>query len=158
MKRIPLSQGKTALVDDEDFGWLSQYKWYFDRYAWRYEKNVDGSRRRVAMHREVLGLSFGDGVEVDHRDRNKLNNQKGNLRKGRRKDNNGNRNGVDGTSKFKGVSFRKDTGKWRAYGTEKDKYVSLGSFTSEEEAARVYDRWARKYFGEFAKLNFGDVD
>ena len=142
MREIALSQGRVALVDDDDYDTLSKRKWYFDRYAWSFRVREDGSRQRIAMHREILELEHGDGKEVDHRDGNKLNNQKSNLRLCSRRENNGNSKSNKGLSRYKGVSLRKDTGKWRAYGTEGNKYVTLGSYATEEEAAIAYDEWA----------------
>src|ERR1044071_1696611 len=74
MKLIPLTQSKFALVDDSDFERIRQYKWYYnDGYAITYHKG-----KRIRMHRLIMNAP--DGVDVDHRDTNKLNNQKSNLR------------------------------------------------------------------------------
>lgn len=67
MKEIPLTQGKVALVDDDDFEWLSQFKWYavkFGRtfYAVRQAPRVNGKQRKIWMHREVLGPSVKSHV------------------------------------------------------------------------------------------------
>lgn len=80
MKKIELSQGKFALVDDEDFEWLSQYKWYFHKgYARRsYRFAKTGKQRGVFMHRDILKLS--KKYHTDHIDGNGLNNQRSNLR------------------------------------------------------------------------------
>ncbi len=77
MKEIPLTQGKVALVDDEDYEYLTQWKWCYNRYAVRCigPKN---HRQRIAMHQVILNPP--EGLETDHIDRNKLNNQRSNLR------------------------------------------------------------------------------
>lgn len=74
MKLTTLSKGLFAKVDDDDFALLSQYRWYENEgYAITYYKG-----KRIRMHRLIMGVP--DGVDVDHRDTDKLNNQKSNLR------------------------------------------------------------------------------
>ena len=94
-----------------------------------------------------------EGFEVDHRDRNKLNNKLENLRLATRTQNNGNRDTTYGTSQFKGVYFDKQTGKWRAEIRYQKKRKRLGRFLNELDAAKAYDRAAKELFGEFAKCN-----
>jgi hypothetical protein len=82
-KEIPLTQGKVAVVDEEDFDRLNKHKWYACKngntfYALR-KSNVNGKRLTILMHREILGLKPGD-PGVDHRDGNGLNNRRKNLR------------------------------------------------------------------------------
>ena len=74
MKKIPLTKGKFALVDDEDFERLSQFKWHYGKgYAAR-KTNED----YIYMHKEILGI--GKKQEGDHKNGDKLNNQRANLR------------------------------------------------------------------------------
>src|ERR1035438_9760997 len=107
------------------------------------------------MARLILGLAK-DGPETDHRDRNGLNNRRSNLRIANDKDQSGNKDkfsrGGKSASKYKGVNLH--SGKWRAVITPNKKHIYLGSFASEVDAARAYDRAAVEYFGEFARTNF----
>ena len=163
MAEIELTQGKIAIVDEEDFERLSKYKWCTRKggntfYAIRWGPRVDGKRRVILMHREILGLKPGD-PDVDHRDGNGLNNQKKNLRIATKSQNAMNQQKTRGTSRFKGVYWHKPSKKWRARICVNGEQKQLGHFMDEEEAARAYDEKAREIFGEFAKTNFGgEVD
>lgn len=159
MKKIPLTQGRVALVDDEDFERLNKYKWctFKTRYggfvAVRNTPKVNGKRGLIYMHRQIMGAP--DGMDVDHRKNNTLDNQKHNLRICTRTQNL--RNSLprkNCSSEFKGVSWHKSTKKWRAYINSGGKQQNLGVFGQEESAARAYDKKAVELFGEFAHLNF----
>jgi hypothetical protein len=140
MKIIPLTQGKIALVDDEDYDRLSPHKWYAHNrcqtsYAQRWIEN-----KVCMMHRIIL--SAPTGVEIDHIDGNGLNNQKSNLRVVTRRQNSQNLHGVVKTSKYVGVHRIHPSRKncWRAEISVNNKLVSLGCYPSEEEAACAYNR------------------
>lgn len=158
MKLIPLTQGKFAMVDDEDFDAVSQFKWHAKKlgrrvYATRSIKKPNGKYSLQLMHRFLMP----DVPEIDHEDGNGLNNQrKSNLRPATTQQNaQGFRRKSSGkTSKFRGVSWHKKAGKWRAYICLDDKHKHLGHFNSEIDAAKAYDIAARKYFGDFASPNF----
>lgn len=157
MKTITLSQDKSAKVDDDWFDYLSQFKWYAYRnrnsfYAAR-NSGVRPFRIKIRMHTEIMNPPHG--MEVDHIDGDGLNNQIGNLRIVTKAQNraNSSRN-LNNTSGFKGVSWYKRSQKWRAVILINGKYVHIGLFDSAEDAARAYDETARKYHGEFARLNF----
>ena len=155
MKQISLTQGKVALVDNEDYPELSKHKWCAVEYH-----NVWYARRRfikgknVFMHREILGLKFGDGIKTDHWNHNGLDNQRHNLRICTNAENCRNQRVHKHSSMFKGVTWWKTRQKWMARIYYNYKQIHLGYFDSEIEAAKVYDRAALKYHGEFAKLNF----
>ena len=159
MKMIPLSQGKFAKVDEDDFERVNQYKWsYINGYAQRAKYRQDGKRRLYGLHRFVMGLSMESDLMVDHINGDKLDNRKVNLRictKGQNNNNHGPKNRLGkGTSKYKGVSYKGDTvKKWRSRITIGRKEINLGRFDSEEEAARAYNEAAKEHFGEFAWLN-----
>lgn len=154
MKEIKLSQGKVARVDDSDYEWLMQWRWFAVRngkywYAVRREK---GSV--IFMHRVIMHAS--QGVDIDHRDGNRLNNQRlENLRVCKDGENQRNRRlNKNSTTGYKGVSLKKAGRKYCAKVVFKGKDFYLGRFSDPVEAARAYDKKAKELFGEFAKLNF----
>lgn len=165
MREIQLTQGKAALVDDLDYEYLNQWKWFAHKarrtfYAVRWGKYKDGKRNYFQMHRVILGLT-NPQILADHRDHNGLNNQRLNLRIATTKQNNANTNSrKNSTSKYLGVNLFKCSNSggsyqyWQASIGKDGKKIHIGLFKSEEEAARVYDEAAKKYHGEFANLNF----
>lgn len=157
MKQIPLTQGKVALVDDEDFEWLNQWKWCAIRgrktwYAARGEMR-NKKTTYIRMHREILKTP--KGMDTDHKDHNGLNNCRNNLRIATNSQNQHNQllRGI-GTSKYKGVSWDKGRKKWRAVIRVNKKTKSIGRFTTEVAAAKAYDCRAKKLYGEYACVNF----
>lgn len=155
MRRIPFSQGKVALIDDEDFEEISKYKWY----ALKCKKYFCAVRREpgriIYMHREILGLKHGDGKETDHIDHNTLDNRRSNIRICTTAQNQANQNRQQGgTSVYKGVYWHKRMCKWCVNIYQNLKHIHLGYFEDEIEAAKAYDIKARELFGEFAKTNF----
>lgn len=158
MKKIPLTQGKYALVDDTDYELLKQHTWFvhkglYSHYAVRNEKDDIGKFRFVWMHREIMQTP--DGFLTDHIDGNGLNNQRTNLRVCTAQQNQHNRAPHKNcSSKYKGVSWKNSGKKWvvRIHHNYQSKHV--GVFADEIEAARAYDKAAKEAFGEFARLNF----
>lgn len=150
MKTIPLTQGKIALVDDEDYERVSAFKWYAHKnyrtfYALRHTPWKDGARQVIRMHSFIMGIPYVDHVNCDG-----LDNRKKNLRSAdSRQSSQNRRKELNSCSRFKGVSWDKKHWRARIKGT-----ISLGNFDSEEAAARAYDEAAKKLFGEFARLNF----
>ena len=156
MKEIQLTQGKVALVDDEDFESLNQFKWYAIRngktfYATR--KDMDDYKQiNILMHWEVM-----NGKGIDHKDHNGMNNQKSNLRLCTQKENCMNRSKRENTSSiYKGVSFHSRDKKWQAHIGINGKYIHIGLFTSEVDAAKAYNEKAIELFCEFAHINIID--
>lgn len=161
---IPLTKRQNALVDTADYEWLMQWNWFA---AW--DKNTrqfraartdrtESPKRTIKMARQILNAAADK--EVDHWNGNALDNRRQNLREctpaqniwntGRRR---------DATTHFKGVSqtrypTARFCARWRAQIKVNGKNIWLGRFNSEEEAARAYDEAAKKYHGEFARLNF----
>ncbi len=157
MKEIQLTQGKVALVDDEDFEYLSQWKWCAARHGRIFYAVsrilISGKLSGIAMHRLVLGLKDRN-ILCDHADGNGLNNQRYNLRKADYRQNGRNRAKGDGTSSlFKGVSWCSTRKKWAVSIMASDRRIFLGYGKSEVDAAVMYNAAALKHFGEFAKLN-----
>ena len=168
-KEIPLTQGKAAIVDDQDFEWLTRYKWCAHKnrntfYAIRQSSRKNGKQTKILMHRELLGLKSGDPWECDHKDGDGLNNRRDNLRFATRAQNHQNARSDrlyakhPTSSRFKGVCWHRGCAKWQAQIWVEGRQTHLGYFDSETEAAHAYDDMARKYFGEFARLNFGIGD
>ncbi len=155
LKKIKLTQGKFAKVDDDDFERVNQWKWsYHDGYADRNSQyDVFGKRKTIKMHRVIMNTP--DGMETDHRDRDGLNNQKNNLRICTEIQNRRSRGrDIDNTSGYKGVTWRKSNRKWVARIAVNRVPIHLGSFSTSKDAALAYDRAAKKYYGEFAYPNF----
>lgn len=160
MKQIPLTQGKIALVDNADFEHLNQWKYYAVRsrgkwYAARSPSRKLGKRKNIFMHNDIMQTP--PDKEVDHIDRDGLNNQRYNLRLAVHLQNSGNRGKQsDNTSGYKGAYFHKlrHSRPWGANIGVDGTLIHLGYFYTVEEAARAYDQAAKKYFGEFANLNF----
>lgn len=154
--RIPLTQGKFATVGPKDYTYLMQWKWcYAKDYDAGYAVRTDriNGQRTLRMHRVVLErMGFKDFAESDHINRNGLDNRRGNLRPATRSQNVYNRGKQkSNTSGYIGVSWSE--GKWRAYIRTGGKLIHLGYFDDPKEAARVRDKAALKYHGEFANLN-----
>lgn len=158
MKEIQLTQGKIALVDDEDFDRVNQLKWcaqcIHTRKGWRAISNaprVQGRGRTLYMHRFLVPGQ----IQIDHKDGNGLNNQKSNLRPATPSQNAANQRKLSKSSSvFKGVKWHRTGHCWQAQIGVNGAYVYLGVYASEADAAHVYDYAARIYFGEFARLNF----
>ena len=157
-KKIKLTKGKVALVDDSDYEYLSQWKWYCSSndYAVRTQhvrlgrNNYTG--KRIYMHREILNSP--DNMFTDHIDMDKLNNQRVNLRIATASQNAGNMKSKPlSSSKYKGVCLDKSKNKWMATICRNGIHTTLGIFHKEEDAALAYNNAAIEFYGEFARLN-----
>jgi hypothetical protein len=162
LKEIKLTQGQVALVDDEDWKFLRQYNWYAKRierlfYAVRALPRVGGKKKHEHMHRVVLARKLGrdisPGMMPDHEDGNGLNNQRENLSEKTRRGNGENRH-VAKTSKYLGVSWCKEYGKWRAQIWVNRKCISLGSHNTELAAALAREDYISAYPELNATTNF----
>lgn len=153
MKEIPLTGGAIAIVDDEDYPFLTRRnrKWKLSGagYATRI-RTIDGQRFNVMMHRMVMNAPKDKCV--DHINGNPLDNRKCNLRFATQAENSRNRKiTVNKQVPYKGVRISKNKFSAQIRGDGKWRY--LGSYATAEEAALAYNLAAVQYFGEFAKLN-----
>lgn len=154
MKTIKLTKGYEAIVDDELFDWLNQWKWNVrdcgvGRYA---QRTRPSDHTNLQMHRVILGAKPGE--IVDHINGNGLDNRRCNLRLCSQAENTRNRKKSQlSRSKFKGVLWSESHQKWRARIAAGNRRVHLGWFLTEIEAARAYNYAALRLHGQFAKLN-----
>ena len=160
MKRIKLTQGKYSLVDNEDFDRINSFRWHYHQYrdtgyAAR-GKSIDRKERVIWLHYEVLNLKYPYKYkyQIDHKNGNKLDNQKRNLRFCTKEQNASNcRRYKNNKSGYKGVYWFKYNRKWSCQIQKNKIRFFLGYFDNEIDAAKVYNQAAKKYFGEFARLN-----
>ncbi len=160
MKKIPLTKGQFALVDDEDFEFLNQWKWHASVrgelfYACRNRSLKEKmGHMLIYMHRVIINLDRGDKTQIDHKDGNGLNNQRDNLRTCTPSQNRINRIApTNSTSGLRGVTWSKGRKKWVAQIKIDKKTVNLGGFTSKEDAHQEYIKAAKTYHGEFARYD-----
>lgn len=156
MIEIPLTQGKVALIDDID-GDLAEFKWCAALNKKQFYVTRRIGTRNVFIHRIILSRILGRELltnnQCDHINGNGLDNRRDNLRICTNAENNRNK-GIISTNKsgFKGVSWYKKGQKWNAKIIVNRKYISLGNYDTPEEAYEAYCNAAKKYFGEFARL------
>lgn len=144
MKRIKLTQGKFTLVDNGDFEWLNQWKWYLNSkgYAMR-GKRISGKQIMILMHRLINNTPEGLKFETDHINRDKLDNRRENLRTATRSQNKINTNlRKDNTSGYKGVSWNKNRNRWMAQLHINGKHIHLGLYSTLQGA------WLARKWGE----------
>lgn len=153
-KAIPLTQGHAALVDEEDFDFLNQWVWRAKPhgntvYAIREENNTS-----IYIHK-LVAARCGLHGRIDHEDGDGLNNRRNNLREADNSQNMWNRRlNCNSTTGYKGVTYDSKARKFRAVLAYRRRRINLGYFDCSEQAARAYDRAAKRYFGKFANLNF----
>jgi len=157
-KEIILTQGKVAIVDDEDFEYLNQFRWFASKkvnntfYA-RTNHITNGKWKSVYLHRFILNITDKKQF-VDHVNRDALDNRKINLRICTNSQNQMNRSyTVKNLTGYKGVQHDIRINKYRATITFKQKRIWLGHYIDPIDAARAYNAAALKYHGEFANLN-----
>jgi hypothetical protein len=159
-RKIYLTKGKYAMVSPEDFEEVNRHKWqvvnnHNDTFYAIRSVRINGSKKRLMMHREIMKPA--EGFVVDHGDGDGLNNTRDNLSIVTAAENSYNRMKCKNicSSKYKGVSREKKSNKWRAIINYKGIPIRLGWFDNEIDAAKAYDEAAKKYYGEYAFLNFG---
>ena len=172
MKRLPLTRGQWALVDDEDFDFLNQWKWsarwnprsrtWYAMRTWhiRFSKTGKRIQGNMLMHRQILGLGpiKKDPRQVDHINHAGTDNRKENLRICNDSNQHAHqrKHMTNTASIYKGVTFARDGRRrpWRAKIGFNKRYISIGSYYTEIEAALAYDAKAIELFGDFKHLNF----
>jgi hypothetical protein len=164
MQKIPLAQGKFAIVDDEDYPKLGRFTWRKNNYGYVVREVHIGYvlkegrkkrvRKMVLLHRSIIGM-LSKKLVVDHINGDPLDNRRENMRVCTRSQNIRNAK-IKKTNKsgYKGVSWFKRKRKWVAYIHYMYKSYHLGYFNDLEDAAKAYDKAALQYFGEYARLNF----
>ncbi len=163
MRKIPLTQGKFALIDDADYELISPYKWHYADYlnGRGYAKSSNKGKRPylIRMHRLIMAAKPSE--KIDHINMNTLDNRRANLRKVTQSQNMINA-GIrsTNTSGFKGVCYlnRSDMkSKWLATIWKDGKQVHLGTHATKEEAALAYNKAAIELHGKYARLNQVDI-
>ena len=158
---IPLTKGQVAYVSPHLYEKYSAFKWcsYWNPYTRSYyagRKSLlsDGIRHNVYLHREILGLEFGDPRTGDHDNHDTLDNTDINLRiaPSKAEQSHNMHKHRDGTSGYKGVTFDKATGMWKAQIGVNGVNKHLGRYRTAYEAYLAYSYAAVFYFGEFACL------
>lgn len=154
MREIELTKGRIATVDDEDYGWLSKWVWFYGSHGYAH----NGRRRdgETLMHRMILAAP--KNRFVDHINGNRLDNRRENLRLVddlQSSWNTGKRPNC--SSEYKGVHWCKRDKAWYAMIRDHGKHLCLGMFKNEKDAALAYDCFARKFFGDYARLNLPDL-
>ncbi len=159
IKLIPLQKGEYAIVDSCDYDLLMKFKWrkYKGNSTMCYVgRSVRASRQNeyiCDIHRMILECKKHDGILVDHKNHNTLDNRRCNLRKCTQSQNQANQIIRKRSSKYRGASWDKKNNKWVSCIKYKRKIYSLGRFDTEEEAAIAYNKKAIEFFGEFANVN-----
>jgi len=158
MKKISLTQGKFAIVDDEDFDLISQQKWHFIKGGYAVRRSGT-PKQTIYMHRYINKTP--NTLHTDHINGNKLDNRRKNLRTVTPAQNHHNRKKGGGRDTgYKGVSYwksKKGAESVRGYICTGGKYIHLGHFANLKFAAIAYDVAARKMFGKYARLNFPNI-
>lgn len=158
MKLIPLTQGKFAIIDNDDFELVSLFKWYLSKQVAVTNigsEVVDGKRRhfKLLMHRLIM--SPEPLLCVHHVNGNGLDNRRSNLRVCTKQENNRafRIKSKGKTSIYRGVCWDAKRVKWKAYIEFDGVLHNLGRFEEETQAAQAYNLRALNVFGEFAHLN-----
>lgn len=159
--RVTINQkGEFTYIDEEDFHILQEKEWRWKSPKQRYVVRgirMNGKYNLLYLHREILlyhGWAIPKGNHVDHKNHNKLDNRKRNLRVVTPSQNQANRRRSNKKSDgYKGVRLNKRTGMWEARIYFDNKYMFLGSYPNAKMAAHFYNEAAKQIHGEYAKLN-----
>lgn len=151
MKKIYLTTGEYALVDDCDFDKVSQFRWMHSGAGYAVTIRMIGTKH-VRMHRMILDAE--PGQIIDHKDGNKLDNRRSNIRFCTSQQNQANMGKpITNSSGYKGVYRNKKDGLWYVRISVGNKRIWVGCFKDVRKAAIAYNEAALMYHGEFARLN-----
>ncbi len=160
-RRIYLGEGQWTILEPPDYYRLKHFKWFVHGnqgkfYAHRKTIIKNEWTKTISMHREIMNAP--KGKLVDHKNGDSLDNRRENLRFATHRQNLQNRRKTKSktTSKFRGI-FRYRKKRWASLLKYRGKRIWLGIFDNEIDAAKAYDKAAKKYFGQFARLNFPDL-
>lgn len=151
MRSIPLTKGKSTIVDDVDYDFLMQWKWWYGgKYAVRTHQDMPVLLHRIVAERAGINPRH----KIDHINRDRLDNRRHNLRAATKSQNGTNRGpNKNNTSGFKGVCWDKCNRLWETKIQVEGRYHKIGRYPTKTEAAKAYNEAAIKYFGAFAYLN-----
>ena len=160
-RTIPLTKGFVTIVDEDDYDWLNQWKWFCSPQGYAIRNDVsfrtNGYRNRKTIRIHRLIINPQKWQHVDHINGDRLDNRRVNLRVCTDAQNQYNQKPIrGGTSKYKGVCWDKKTKKWLASISIYRKKIRLGRYILEEDAALAYNNAAEKLYGNFARLNILD--
>lgn len=153
MKEIALTQGRVAIVDDEDYAVLSKHPWFYVAGGYAKRSPKKRGEPQISMAREILGLKFKDGKTADHINGDRLDNRRSNLRVVDKVQSASNRFWSTHKTRLKGVRRKPRSASWIAQIAHNRKKIHLGSFESERAAAIAYDMAAILLHGGNAAIN-----
>lgn len=148
-------RGGFTVVDTELLERLSKFKWKLDKEGYVSRWWMDSSRKQHAEYLHIVVNGTPKGLQTDHRNGYKIDNTRRNLRTCTNAQNHANiaKQQTGTSSRWKGVSWHRHSGKWRAHITVNQRHKHLGVFHDERSAAQAYNTAAVKFFGDFAHLN-----
>ena len=149
--KINLQDGLITIIDGEDYERIKHLHWFYGVGNYYVGANL-GNGKQVLLHRLIMETP--KGLHTDHKNGNKLDNRKSNLRICTPSQNQFNsRKIIKKSSRFKGVSWYKRHKLWKAYIVKNGIQIHLGYFKCEEEAAKIYNAKASELFGKYCCLN-----
>lgn len=154
MKTILTKKGEEILLYNRDYERVKNYTWGVNSQGYaRHSTTIKRKDHTILLHRFIMKCP--KGMEIDHKNGNRLDNRRSNLRIATHIENCQNSAKTSrNTSGYKGVVFIKDKQRWRASITSNGKTIYLGQFKNPRAAGRKYDEAAKVLFGQFARFNF----
>ena len=153
IKKIKLTQSKETFIDSEDYEKIKSYNWYYHSSGYAAcKQKINNIWKTILLHRVIMNCP--NNKQIDHINGNGLDNRKENLRICTHAENGRNTKKRKGTtSKYKGIYWYKALSKWSVRIRFNYKWIFIGYFNDEKEAAKAYNEKAKELFGKFAKLN-----
>lgn len=149
--------GKFVLLSDQDYKWINQWTWHVDwrgyaiRNVWIIE---NGMKKCITIQMHALINQTPKGFDTDHKNRNRLDNQRHNLRTATEVDNARNQGKKSKKNRYKGVYTQALSGRFIVMCSIHKRNECWGTYDTEDFAAHVHDYVANKYHGDYAYLNF----